>query len=242
MIGSITAVAGIIIGAIYISGFATILSTLLVTLGEESLLVMLLTTAVLCIIMGMGMPTASIYIILAIIVAPSLVNLGLIPMAAHLFIFYFGIMSMITPPVCFAAYAGAAIAGANPTKTGFYASRFGIAAYIVPFIFVYSPALLLVGGVQDILLVVMKSLVGLSLLAVALSGFLFRNLGWSRRILIGLGAFALLMPPISEVPVEAWMLNIGGAVLAVVVVFFELMHRRAHLTAASSQLEREFST
>ena len=225
MIGTITAVAGIIIGTIYITGMGTILSTFLATLGEQSLLIMLLTTAVLCIIMGMGMPTAAIYIILAVIVAPSLVSFGVLPIAAHLFIFYFGMMSMITPPICFAAYAAAAIAKTSPTKTGFYASRFGIAAYLVPFIFVYSPALLLESEIQDILLVVAKSLVGLSFLSVALSGFLFRSLGWGKRILIALGAIALLMPPISEIPIATWLLNMVGAALAVIIVFWEWRQR-----------------
>ena len=225
MIGTITAVAGIIIGTIYITGMGTILSTLLATLGEQSLLIMLLTTAVLCIIMGMGMPTAAIYIILAVIVAPTLVSFGVLPLAAHLFIFYFGMMSMITPPICFAAYAAAAIAKTSPTKTGFYASRFGIAAYLVPFIFVYSPALLLESEIQDILLVTAKSLVGLSFLSFALSGFLFRSLGWGKRILIALGAIALLMPPISEIPIATWLLNMVGAALAVIIVFWEWRQR-----------------
>jgi len=225
MITAINGIAGIVIGLIYITGLGSNISLILLKVGAQNLFLMLVITAVLCIILGMGMPTVSLYIILAVLVAPALIQMGVLPLAAHLFIFYFGLMSMLTPPICFAAYAGAGIAKASPMTTGFYGVRFGIAAYIVPFIFVYSPALLLEGSVSDILFTVTKSLVGLGFIAVAFSGFLFRNLGLGKRILTVLGALGMIIPPGTGIAIAAWLPNIGGAALCFLILFWEMRRR-----------------
>lgn len=220
-IGTITATAGIIVGIIYITGLGTTISHILLKVGGESLFLMLVYSAIVSIILGMGMPTAPVYIILAVLVAPALVQLGVLPMAAHLFIFYFGVISMITPPVCIASYAAAAVAGSNPMKTGFHGLRLGISAFIVPFIFVYTPTLLLEGSFHDILLSIVKTSAGLAFLAIAFNGFLFRDLNVTKRILIGLGAIALLMPPGTGYPIPLWFLNIAGLGICLLIIVWE---------------------
>jgi TRAP transporter 4TM/12TM fusion protein len=227
MIGAITATAGIIIGLIYITGLGSIISLILLKVGGKNLFLMLLITAVLCIFLGMGMPTVSLYIILAVLVAPALTEMGIIPIAAHLFIFYFGLMSMVTPPVCFAAYAGAGIAKADPMQTGFYAMLFGIAAYVVPFLFVYSPALLLRGSMIEILLMTAKSLIGFGFLAAALSGFLLLKLDWGLRTLIVMGSLCILFPTAAGIFPVVLVLNIGGLIFCCAIVVWQWRRRTA---------------
>ncbi len=214
MVGAITGAAGIIIGTIYITGVGSTFSIILLKIGAKHLFLMLVFTAVLCIILGMGMPTGALYIILAVLVAPSLVEIGIVPLAAHLFIFYFGLMSMVTPPVCFAAYAGAAIAQADPTKTGFYSVRLGIAAYIIPFVFVYSPALILKGSSLEVLIIAGKSIVGIGFIAVIMNGYLFRKLDWISRALLALGVFGILLPLSVKAPFPVWLANSIGITLS----------------------------
>ncbi|MBI3013993.1 MAG: TRAP transporter fused permease subunit, partial [Candidatus Tectomicrobia bacterium] len=144
-LGMITAVAGLIIGLASVSGLGSLLSIEIVRYGGHNTLVLLLLTAGVSLILGMGMPTAAAYILLAITVIPSVVQGGITPMAAHLFIFYFGAISMITPPVAIAAFAAASIIGTSPMRTGYAAFRLGILAYLVPFIFVYSHELIMIG-------------------------------------------------------------------------------------------------
>jgi TRAP transporter 4TM/12TM fusion protein len=226
MIGAITATAGIIIGLIYITGLGSIISLILIKIGGKNLFLMLVITAVLCIFLGMGMPTVSLYIILAVLVAPALTEMGVLPIAAHLFIFYFGLMSMVTPPVCFAAYAGAGIAKADPMQTGFYAMLFGIAAYVVPFLFVYSPALLLRGSLIEILVMMAKSIIGFGFLAAALSGFLLLRVSWGTRALITIGSFCVIFPVNAGTPAVVWVLNISGMMLCCSIAFWQWRKRR----------------
>ena len=129
----------------------------------------------------MGLPTIGVYIMLAILVAPALVKVGVPPLAAHLFILYFGMMSLITPPVAPAAYVAAAIAGSPSMATGWTAMRFGWSSYIVPFLFVYSPAILMQGSVLDIVVVTVTSLFGIWLICAAMTGFFTRLLSGPRR-------------------------------------------------------------
>ena len=153
-LGSIGALAGIIVGTISFTGIGFLISLYLGDLAGGHLMLLLLIVAVASLIMGMGMPTLSVYIILAILLAPSMVELGVKPMAAHMFILYLGGISMVTPPVCIAAYAGAAIADSSPMHTGFAAARLGIIAYIVPFLFIYFPGLLFEGSASHIIMAV----------------------------------------------------------------------------------------
>lgn len=141
----IGAMAGVIIGLLDKTGLGQGLTLILSAVGQNNLVVLLGLTAVISIILGMGMPTSAIYLLLATMIAPSLVHLGVHPIAAHMFVLYFGLMSMITPPVALAAFAAASLAGANAMATGFTAVRLGWIAYVIPFVFVLSPALLMQG-------------------------------------------------------------------------------------------------
>ncbi|MCL5962301.1 MAG: TRAP transporter fused permease subunit, partial [Chloroflexi bacterium] len=176
-VGVIVALAGLIIGAMQVSGLSFVLSNALVNLAGGNIIVLLILTAIVALILGMGMPTSAVYILLAVMVAPALIQMGMLPLAAHLFVFYFGMLSMITPPVCLAAYAAAAIARANFWRTGYEAMRLAGVAYIVPFMFVGSTTLLLRGNFEDIVAAVITAVIGTVLLGMALVGYFVRELG-----------------------------------------------------------------
>lgn len=190
-----TACAGIIIGVFTLTGLGLKLSGILIDLSGGSLVLLLILTMVASIILGMGMPTAPVYIILAVLVAPALVNMGVVPIAAHLFVFYFGIISAITPPVALAAYAGAAIARTDPIQTSFKAFKIGLVAFLLPYMFVYSPELLLEGDGSFIQIVTttLSTVVGITAFAVGIQGNFF---GYKVKPLLRLlyfaGAFTLI--------------------------------------------------
>ncbi|MBI2525105.1 MAG: TRAP transporter fused permease subunit [Candidatus Rokubacteria bacterium] len=209
---AITAVAGFVIGVLQLSGLGFKFSLLLVTVAGGSALGLLALTAVVCIILGMGMPTAIVYIMLAVLVGPALVQLGIAPLGAHLFLFYFGMLSMITPPVCLATYAAASIARSDFMKTGWTGMRLGIVAYVVPFVFAFHPSLLMQGSVAEIVLAAASAAGGVILLGTGCAGHLFRALSWPRR---GAAALAglLLIPPPSSGP---WLAaNLAGLALGI---------------------------
>ena len=126
-----------------LTGLGFTLTLTLLNVGQNSAILLLVLTAIVSIILGMGMPTTAVYVLLAVLVGPAFSKLGILPIAAHLFIFYFGMLSMVTPPVCLASYAAASIGKTDPMRTGWEAMRLCAIAYIVPFLFVFSPALLL---------------------------------------------------------------------------------------------------
>ena len=215
---AITALAGLVIGSLQLSGLSFKLSLMLVTVAGGNALALLALTAVVCIILGMGMPTTIIYVMLAVLVGPALTQLGIVPLAAHLFIFYFGMMSMITPPVCMATYAAAAIARTNFWETGWIGMRLGIVAYVVPFVFAFHPALILKGTAGEIILTVITAAIGVILLGIGLAGYLFRPLGWAKRALLALSGLFLIPSPTSGV----WILtNIVGLALGLLIVMWE---------------------
>lgn len=184
--------AGIIIGMLMLTGLGLRLSGLLVDLAAGNLPLLLVLTMIASLILGMGIPTLGAYIVLAILVAPGLVQLGVEPLAAHLFIFYFGVISAITPPVCMAAFAAAAISGAPPMATGLTALRLGLPVFIVPFIMVYHPAMILQGSVLQIMQVALTGLIGSAALAAGLEGYLLRPMGVPTRILCAVGGLLLI--------------------------------------------------
>jgi TRAP-type uncharacterized transport system fused permease subunit len=190
-------------------------------MGHGNLFFILLITGAVCIILGMSMATAAIYMILAVLVAPALVQLGILPLAAHLFIFYMGMTAFLTPPVCFGAYAAASIIGSDPMKTGLAASRLGVAAYVVSFVFVYSPALILEGEVLNILLVTAQTSAAIYFLSVALVGYCFRRTGAVKRVLLFVGGLSLLIPPSMRMPMTPWILNTGGLALCIFILCWE---------------------
>jgi len=146
------------------------------------------------IILGMGMPTTAVYIILATLAAPALIKLGLSPMAAHLFVFYYGCLSHLTPPVALAAYAAAGLADAPPMRTGLSAWRIGLAGYIVPFMFVYGPALILEDSTIHIIIASITGIIGVWALAISLEGYIFREFPWWQRIFPFAASLLLIKP------------------------------------------------
>src|SRR5205809_2233572 len=169
-IAVITALAGIVIGALHLSGFTFKISLLLVTLSGNNVFLLLLITALGCLFLGLPLPTTVVYITLAVLAAPALVQLGIPPLAAHLFLFYFGMVSLITPPDCLPVYIAASIARANFWQTGWTAMRLGIAAYFVPFIFALHPPLILMGTLKEILIAIITAAIGVILLGAGCAG------------------------------------------------------------------------
>lgn len=192
----ISGVAGFVIGALQLSGLAFKMSLILTTLAGGNALLLLALTAIVCIILGMGMPTAVVYIMLAVLVGPTLVQLGVDPLGAHLFLFYFGMLSMITPPVCLATYAAASLARSDFWKTGWVGMRLGIVAYVVPFIFAFHPALLLKGPIVEILIALGSAIMGVVLMSIGLAGYFSRPLGRLARTTAFLAGLFLIPPPI----------------------------------------------
>ncbi|MGQ0651186.1 MAG: TRAP transporter permease [Betaproteobacteria bacterium] len=216
----ISAAAGFIMGLFQVSGLAFAFAAYLVQLGGESLILLLLLAAVVSIVLGMGLPTIGVYVMLAVLVAPALVKVGVDPLAAHLFILYFGMMSLITPPVAPAAYVAAAIAGSPSMATGWTAMRFGWSSYIVPFLFVYAPAILMKGSVLDIVIVTLTSLGGIWLVCAAMTGYFTRVLPVSMRIAFTAAGVMMLLPH----QVSSFMLwiNVTGVLAGLALVAFEM--------------------
>jgi TRAP transporter 4TM/12TM fusion protein len=221
LIGPIAALAGIIVGTISYTGIGFLIALYLGEIAGGNLFVLLLIVAIACFILGMGMPTLPAYILLAVLIAPVMVQLGIAPMAAHMFILYYAGISMITPPVCIAAYAGAAIAGSDPMRTGWAASRLGIIAYIVPFLFVYFPALVFIGSWGQILIAVTTALLGCFVLSGALTGYIFRELGLKKRLFLGLAGVGLLIPTQSHLTAFSSVVNIVCGALALLLIIWE---------------------
>jgi TRAP transporter 4TM/12TM fusion protein len=211
-IGVVAGAAGFVIGVLNVSGLGFGLSMGLVEAAGHNIFPLLLLTAGISIILGMGMPTAAVYLLLVGLVTPALTQVGVPDIAAHFFIFYLGMMSMVTPPVCLATYAAAAIAEADFWRTGVAAMRFGVIAYLVPFLFVYSPTLLLVGNLHHIFYDVTTAIAGTAVLATALAGYLFRPMPIGKRLLAALAGFGLMAP--TGLVGEVWLpATIFGLVL-----------------------------
>ncbi|WP_162901632.1 TRAP transporter fused permease subunit [Breoghania sp. L-A4] len=224
----IVAAAGFVIGILNITGLGFALTLMLVNSIGENVFLLLATSAIICTILGMGMPTSGVYVLLAALVAPSLVQAGIPPIAAHLFILYFGMMSMITPPVALAAFAAATITKADPLGTGLAAMRIGWAAYIIPFIFVGSPALLLEGSLVEIIAAAAMSAVGIAAISAAMVGYLHERLGLGLRVVVGVLGFGAL--PISYLPEELELLHPACTVAVVMLTIglFVLKRGSAH--------------
>ena len=226
----ISAAAGFIMALFQVSGLAFALAAYLVDLGGSSLIALLALAAVVSIILGMGLPTIGVYIMLAILVAPALVKVGVPALSAHLFILYFGMMSLITPPVAPAAYVAAAIAGSPSMPTGWTAMRFGWSSYIVPFLFVYSPAILLKGSLWDIAVVTLTSLAGIWLVCAAMVGYFTSVLPPGKRVLFAAAGIMLLLPHQASTLMLA--LNAAGFALGTALVVFGLKERRGSYVRA----------
>ncbi len=207
------AMAGMIAGCITVTGLASVLINAIVQAAGDATIIGLVLTMVCCIILGMGVPTTANYCIMASTCAPILVQMNFPVVAAHFFVFYFGIVADITPPVALAAYAGAAIAKANPMKTGFNATKLAVAAFVVPYIFAYSPAMLFenVSGPLAVVQIVISALLGLFGIAAALNGYLYRKIPLLLRAALIIGGLCMMIPgSLSDI---TGLIVVGGIVL-----------------------------
>jgi TRAP transporter 4TM/12TM fusion protein len=214
-----TAVVGIFIGIVTLSGLGLAFVSITVTLGQNNLFLTLIWIAVACTIVGSGIPTTATYIILAAIAAPALMQMGVQPLAAHMFIFYFGVIADVTPPDALAAYAAAGIARTDPLRTGFTATRLALAGILVPFVFVYSPTILLQGsGLTEIVITVVTAVVGVVALSGAVAGYFLTTSSWPERALLAAAAVLLIFHDVRA--------DVGGLSLMAVVAFAQILRRR----------------
>ena len=218
--GSITvavacAMAGIIAGCITVTGLASILINAIVQLAGNATIIGLVLTMLCCIVLGMGVPTTANYCIMASTCAPILIQLGFPVVAAHFFVFYFGIVADITPPVALAAYAGSAIAKSDPMKTGVNATKLAIAAFIVPYIFAYSPALRCENssGWWEVAQICISALLGIFAIAASLNGFLYKKVHPVLRIVLAIGGLGMMIP--------GTLTDVVGLVLVLAVIFYQ---------------------
>ena len=216
------AMAGMIAGCITVTGLASILINAIVQMAGDATMIGLLLTMICCIILGMGVPTTANYCIMASTCAPILVQMGFPLVAAHFFVFYFGIVADITPPVALAAYAGAAIAKANPMKTGINATKLAIAAFIVPYIFAYSPALLFenISGWWEVAQICVSALLGIFAIAASLNGFLYKKIHPVLRIVLAVGGLGMMIP--------GTLTDVVGLVLVAAVVAYQKISAKKH--------------
>ncbi len=224
-VGVACAVAGMIAGCITVTGLASILINGIVGLAGNAQIIGLALTMVCCIILGMGVPTTANYCIMASTCAPILIKMGIPVVAAHFFVFYFGIVADITPPVALAAYAGSAIAKSDPMKTGVNATKLAIAAFIVPYIFAYSPALLFenVSGWWEVTQICISALLGIFGIAAALNGHLYKKVPWYFRLLLVAGGLGMMIPgTLTDV--------VGLALVALVIVVQYWSAKRVKVT------------
>lgn len=220
----IAAAAGFIMGILQLTGLGFALTMYLVAFGADQLLLLLIVSAGLCILLGMGMPTLGVYVLLAVLIAPALVEAGVMPIAAHMFILYLGMMSFVTPPVAIGAFFAAYLAKATPMRSAWYAMRFSWMAYIVPFLFVFEPELLMQDTtVPELGLAVVTALAGIWFISAALVGYGLRPMQFLPRMIAGLAGAALLMPP----GLSDWSgpVNILGAVAAALLLAAEFVIR-----------------
>ena len=209
-------IAGIIAGTITMTGLANTLINGIVALADGKIIIALFLTMLCCIVLGMGVPTTANYCIMAATCAPILVRMGVPMVAAHFFVFYFGIVADLTPPVALAAYAGAAIAGANPMKTALQATKLAIGAFIVPYVFALNPAMLFIDTTAgSVILIVITSLIGIFGVSSGLEGYIIRNAAWWERLLAVTGGLLLIYPGL--------VTDIAGLVLVAVVVVAQIL-------------------
>jgi TRAP transporter 4TM/12TM fusion protein len=217
-IAATCAAAGIIVGVLTQTGLGMKFAMIIINYSGGSLILALIFTMVIAIILGMGMPTTAAYAISASVLAPALIQLKVPAIASHLFIFYFACLSALTPPVALAAYAAAAIARAKAWDVGWASMRFALAGFIIPYMFVYGPPMVLIGSATEITIAIITGLVGTMLLAAAVQGWLLKAASWMERGILLLAALLLIKP--------GWITDLIGLVLLILVAGFQLIIRR----------------
>ena len=217
-------IAGIISGTITMTGLANVLINGIVALAGNHVIIALVLTMLCCIVLGMGVPTTANYCIMAATCAPILIKMGVPPLAAHFFVFYFGIVADLTPPVALAAYAGAAIGGANPMKTAFTATKLAIGAFIVPYVFALNPSMLFIDTTAgEVILICITSFVGMFGVSAALEGYLLKHMRWYERIVSAIGGLLLIYPGV--------VTDVIGLSLVAVVVCLQIFSSKKHSLA-----------
>jgi TRAP transporter 4TM/12TM fusion protein len=220
------AAVGITVGVFSLTGFGLKLANIILLLGQGSLFLTLLFTMVASIVLGLGLPSIPCYIITATMAAPALAAYGVDPLVSHLFVFYFGAIANLTPPVALAAFAGAGIAGSDPQRTGWVSCKLALAGFVVPFIFVYKPQMLIHdASVVEILLVVVTSALAIVALAAATEGYIFAKLNWLLRLLL-IAAGVLMMFP------AYWAVGTSLAVMACVFAYQYFWKKRSAVYSA----------
>jgi TRAP transporter 4TM/12TM fusion protein len=220
----ITAGAGIVIGVLANSGLGFTFTNSLFLLGSGHPILLLLLAAVVCIVLGMGLPTLGVYVLLATLVAPGLVEIGIAPIAAHLFVLYYGMMSMITPPVAVAAFTAAGMADADPMRTAVNSVTTGWLAYVIPFAFVFSPALTMNGDAGFIALTVATIVLGIFLISISMTGYFMRTIGPPGRVVAGISGLLLWVPV--NAFASASIVVAGAAALGILLLTFEIIKSR----------------
>jgi TRAP transporter 4TM/12TM fusion protein len=221
----IASLAGLILGVVNLTGLGSTLSQALILMASDNLAVLLVFTAFASIILGMGMPAVAIYILLAVLVAPALEKFGIDPLAAHLFIYYFGIMSYVTPPMAFACFVSGPMAGADPFRTGIEGMKLSVVAYVIPFLFVLYPELLLIGHWTDILIAMTTAIGGAACLAAAVAGFHIRRLSLFERLAFVAAAIALMMSEIYT--------DLAGMAMIAALILWLVKSKKASLKRAA---------
>ncbi|MDY4593543.1 MAG: TRAP transporter large permease subunit, partial [[Pasteurella] aerogenes] len=225
------AAVGIVIGVMNLTSFGTVITSSIVTLGAGSLFLTLFLTMIASMILGMGLPSIPAYIITATMAAPALATFDVPVLVAHMFVFYFGIFANITPPVALAAFAGAGIAQGDPMKTGWQSLRLALAGFIVPFMFVYNPNMLMIDvtnaaviaktfplpSVFEIINVIVSSVIGVLGLSAAVEGYLKTTMPMWQRIILAIGSFMLIIPE--------WSTDIIGIAVVAVMVLLNFRKR-----------------
>ncbi len=222
------ACAGIILGVISVTGLGVKLTSFMISLSGGSLFIGLILTAVTSLILGMGLPATAIYVMMAAINAPALIKMGAPPLAAHLFLFYFGAISTITPPVALTAYAAAAVAGASPTQTGWRAFAYGISAYFMPFMFMYSSSLLMEGGVLLVARTFVTGMLGAYFISAGVEGYLIRPATVLERLFLFAAGILLIHP--------GGFTDVLGAVIAAVILLPQWYKERALKVSQTAKL------
>ena len=212
-------VAGIVAGVIGVTGLAYMLFNGIVALAGNQVIIALFLTMLCCIVLGMGVPTTANYCIMAATCAPILVQMGVPMIAAHFFVFYFGIVADLTPPVALAAYAGAAIAQANPMKTAFTSTKLAIGAFIVPYVFALNPAMLFIDtSVGEVILICITSFIGIFGVSAALEGYFLSNMKWYERTISAIGGLLLIYPGI--------VTDVIGLALVGAIVIMQIINKK----------------
>lgn len=226
---AVTAVSGLLIGVLALTGVAFALTQQLLFASGGNLVILLVLTAIVSFVLGLPLPTLGVYVILATLAAPALVQAGLLPVQAHMFVLFSGMLGMVTPPVALSAFAAAAIAKADQWRTGWTATRIGWCAYFIPFLFAFSPELIMEGSLSRILLVTTIVVLGIFMGSVAVVGYFLTPVAGFVRLLYALAAIALLLPP-SALP-SAFYINLAAVCASGFLIAREIVRSRKRAPA-----------